>query len=211
MKRALTVRNIIDKKYDTIPFTGDFLDAFGTPESTGVWFIWGNSGNGKTRFVMQLCRELCKTRQVLFIPLEEGSGMTFRDAVLGTGIADCGRRFLVRDMVPFAPDALIEELKERVSKQRSADVYVIDSFQYTGLNFRQYVQLKDVLRNKLLIFTSQADGKQPVGRSAKSVMFDAMLKVWVEGHQAFSKGRFIGPNGGTYTIWTEGAERYWPL
>ena len=54
-----------------------------------------------------------------------------------------------------------------------------------------------------------ADGSQPVGRTAKSVMFDADEKIWVEGHIAFSKGRYIGANGGSYVIWKEGAERYW--
>ena len=37
---------------------------------------------------------------------------------------------------------------------------------------------------------------------------DATLKVWVEGYTAFSKGRFIGDTG-KYTIWAEGADRYW--
>ena len=44
--------------------------------------------------------------------------------------------------------------------------------------------------------------------AAKKVMFDATLKIYVEGFKAFSKGRFIGPTG-EYTIWQEGAERYW--
>lgn len=39
-------------------------------------------------------------------------------------------------------------------------------------------------------------------------MYDASLKVWVEGYTAFSKGRFIGETG-KYTIWQEGADRYW--
>ena len=39
-------------------------------------------------------------------------------------------------------------------------------------------------------------------------MYDATLKIWVEGFKAFSKGRFIGQTG-EFTIWDEGAERYW--
>ena len=55
MKRAISVRDILDKKYETFPFEGKWKEAFDTPENRGVWFIWGNSGNGKTSFVMQLC------------------------------------------------------------------------------------------------------------------------------------------------------------
>ncbi len=39
-------------------------------------------------------------------------------------------------------------------------------------------------------------------------MYDASLKIFVEGFRAISKGRFIGPKG-YYTVWEEGAERYW--
>ena len=60
LKRALTVQNILDKKYKLIDFTGAWYDAFKKPEMTGVWFIWGNSGNGKTSFVIQLIKELAK-------------------------------------------------------------------------------------------------------------------------------------------------------
>ena len=51
-------------------------------------------------------------------------------------------------------------------------------------------------------------GWLPTGRSGKSVMFDASLKIYVEGYRAFSKGRFIGPKG-YYDIWPEEAARYW--
>ena len=73
MKRALNVRDILNKKYDVFPFEGKWKDAFDTPEVRGCWFVWGNSGNGKTSFVMQLCKELCKYDRVAFNSLEEGT------------------------------------------------------------------------------------------------------------------------------------------
>ena len=79
MKRALSVRDILDKKYNTFPFEGKWKEAFGTPERVGVWFIWGNSGNGKTSFVMQLCKELCKYDRVVYNSLEEGACLTVQN------------------------------------------------------------------------------------------------------------------------------------
>ena len=66
MGRALTVKEVLNKKRQTFPFDGKWSDAFGQPERTGVWFIWGRSGNGKTSFVMQLIAELCKYDRVAF-------------------------------------------------------------------------------------------------------------------------------------------------
>ena len=44
MRRALNVRDILNKKYDVFPFEGKWKDAFDTPEVRGCWFVWGNSG-----------------------------------------------------------------------------------------------------------------------------------------------------------------------
>ena len=140
-------------KKETLKLTGAWADAFGEPERIGVWFIWGNSGNGKSSFVMQLCKELAKFGRVAYDSLEEGAS-------------------------------------------------------HTQMSYKEYIKFKEAHRNKLLIFISHADGRNPDGRSAKKVMYDAALKIYVEGFRAFSKGRFFG-SVGHFTIWDEGAVRYW--
>jgi len=82
MGRALTVKEVLNKKRQTFPFDGKWADAFGQPERTGVWFIWGRSGNGKTSFVMQLIAELCKYDRVAFDSMEEGDSPAEHDGQL---------------------------------------------------------------------------------------------------------------------------------
>ena len=48
MTKALTAGEVLRQKKNTFPFEGSWKDAFGEPERTGIWFIWGNSGNGKS-------------------------------------------------------------------------------------------------------------------------------------------------------------------
>lgn len=202
MGRALTVNEVISRKRHTFPFTGAWADAFGQPECTGIWFIWGNSGNGKSSFLMQLCKELCKYDRVLYDSMEEGTSLTMHQSLQRHGMNEAGRRFRLLD------DEDVDELSERLSKRKSWNIVVIDSFQYTGLTYEGYKALKRRCKDKLLIFISHAQGRSPRGSAATSVMYDATLKIWVEGFKAFSKGRFIGPTG-EYTIWDEGAEKYW--
>ena len=197
MKRALSVRDILDKKYNTFPFEGKWKEAFGTPERVGVWFIWGNSGNGKTSFVMQLCKELCKYDRVVYNSLEEGACLTVQNNLKMHGMSEVSRRlaFIQEDM---------EALKARLRRHKSYNIVVVDSFQYTRMSYRDYIALKEAFPGKLFIFISHARGKNPKGDAATSVMYDADLKIWVEGYVAYSKGRYRGDTG-QYTIWELGA------
>ena len=201
MKRALSVDDIENKKYKLFDFTGEWFDAFGCPARNGVWFIWGNSGNGKTSFVLQLVKHLAQFGRVLINSLEEGSEHTMQKGYKSVGMAQVRKRVLL-------VEESCEELAERLRKKHSPDIVIIDSFQYTQLSYKQYIEFKRQFKNKLLIFISHADGKQPSGRSARSVMYDATLKIWVEGYRAFSKGRYIGETG-EYVIWDEKAAEYW--
>lgn len=204
MGRAYSVNQVLQMNKKTFPFEGDWADAFGEPERVGVWFIWGNSGNGKSSFVMQLCKELCKYARVGYNSLEEGTALTLQESLERFQMHEVSRRMQVLDCEPMS------EMSDRLLKRKSPEVMIVDSFQYSQLNYRTYLELKQKHKNKLLIFISHADGKQPSGRSAKSVMYDATLKIWVEGYKAFSKGRFIGETG-SYVIWDKGAYTYWGI
>ena len=52
-RNAKGVRELLSMKFDTLPFEGEWYDAFGTPESRGVWIVWGKSGSGENL----LCNE----------------------------------------------------------------------------------------------------------------------------------------------------------
>ena len=196
------MKEVLSKKRQTFPFDGKWAEAFGRPERTGVWFIWGRSGNGKTSFVLQLIRELCKYDRIAFDSLEEGDSLSMRDKLVRHGLLEVGNRLHLLDAEP------IDALSERLSRRKSYNIVVIDSFQYTQMSYRQYIHLKEMHKDKLLIFLSHASGTSPRGSAAVGVMYDATLKIWVEGYKAFSKGRFIGETG-EFTIWDEGAARYW--
>lgn len=198
----MTAKEVINTKKDVMSLTGAWGDAFGEVERVGVWFVWGNSGNGKSSFVMQLCRELARHGRVVYNSLEEGAGLTMQNTLKRFDMARFRGRFQLLDCEPM------EEMSERMVRRNSADFWVVDSFQYSQMTYFDYIRFKEAHRNKLVVFVSHASGSMPDGRSAKKVMYDASLKVWVEGFRAISKGRFIGTTG-VYTIWEDGAAEYW--
>lgn len=201
MKKALSMIDLMRKNREVYAFEGALQEAFGQPEQNGVWFIWGRSGNGKTSFVLQLCKELTRYGKVAYDSLEEGDSLTMQNALMRVGMGDVGRRFILLN-------ESLKELDTRLKRRRSPDIVVVDSFQYAHIDLKQYEEFIDQHKNKLIIFVSQADGLKPWGRTAQSAMYSASLKIWVEGYRAISKGRYRG-NLGYYTIWAEKAEEYW--
>lgn len=200
-RRALTIKQIRDYKPNILPFTGEWLEAVGTPELTGSWIVWGGSANGKTRFALQLAKYLCKFGKVAYDSLEEGLSLSMQQAIADVGMSDCKRNFILLDKESIA------DLVGRLKKQRSPKVVIIDSLQYTGMTYADYKALRDTFRNKLFVFVSHADGKEPRGNVGKSVKYDAFVKIYVEGYKAIPQSRFGG--GREYVIWKEGAKQYW--
>lgn len=199
MGRAYSPTEILAKKYKMLEWSDEWAEAFDKPETSGVWFIWGNSGNGKSSFVMQLARELAELGHVFLNELEEGTKLTMQNNLKRNDISSVKRKVKIgnEDMT---------EMSERLSKRKSPQFIIINSFQYTGLTWITYLKLKKMHEDKLLIFVSHAEGKHPEGRTAKKIKFDADLKIWIEGFKAISNGRY-NP-GGEYIIWKEGAEKY---
>jgi hypothetical protein len=203
INRAKSVEEILKYKPKALPFTGAWYDSFGTPELSGCWLIWGHSGNGKTRFTLQLCKQLAGYGRVAYNSLEEGLSLSMQTAIRAVGMQDVARRFVLLDREPV--EDLIKRLRD---SQRAPNVVVIDSIQYSGLNKDTAKKLVDDFPHKLFIFVSHADGKNPAGRTASAIRFHANVKLWVEGYRIPAPvSRFKEGVCAPFVIWAEGAER----
>lgn len=155
MKRAYSPTEVQQMNIPSFPFEGKWEAAFGHPDRTGVWIIWGESGNGKSSFVMQLAKYLCQWCTVAYDSLEESTGLSFQNTLNRERMEEVNYKFKILDREPM------DDLSERLLKRRSPDVVIIDSFQYTGLTYAAYKTLKEKHRNKLLVFVSHCEGEKP--------------------------------------------------
>jgi hypothetical protein len=199
--RAKSGSELQDVKFKTWPFTGEWFNLLGNPETSGCWIIWGGSFNGKTRFVLGLCHYLTGFEKVVYDSLEEGWCKDMQDATKDVGLDKVGSRFLLLNKES------IEDLIIRLLKPKSANVIIIDSLQYADMNLALYKRLRSLFPKKLFIIISHADGKEPEGRVAKKVKYDAAKKIRVEGYRAFSQVR--GKGSSHFDIWPEEAAKYW--
>ncbi|MBN1116350.1 MAG: hypothetical protein JXA77_04045, partial [Bacteroidales bacterium] len=178
MGRAISMTQLLTKKFSLLPFDGQWEESFGKPELAGSWLIWGQSGSGKTRFTLQLCKYLSKFGRIAYNSREEGAGPTIQKAFIETGMDDVKRGSII------LINESIDELFARLKRKKSPQIVITDSVQYSGMNYRDYCRFKDAFRSKLLIFISHADGKEPSSRTAKSIRYDADIKIRCEGYRA---------------------------
>lgn len=200
--RAVSADELLKMKFKVMKFKYEFKELIGTPEKSGTWIIWGKSGNGKTRFTLQLAKYLSSFVKVVYNTLEEGTKLSFQKAVAETDMQSCGNNFLI-------VSEPMENLSYRLKRQRAPRVAIIDSLQYSKLNKTSYMKLMEKHPNVLFIFISHAEGKNPKGNTADAVRYHSDVKIHVEGYKAFATSRYGG--GAPYTIWKEGAANYWGI
>lgn len=194
-QRAFGLSDILSYNPTVLPFDGEWRESLGCPELTGTWLIWGHSGNGKTRFALQLAKYLCRFCKVVYNSLEEGLSLSLQKAIVDTSFSEVRSRFTLLDKVD------IETLKAHLRRQRSAKVVFIDSLQYTGMVYKDYTALKDEFRDKLFVIISHASGRDPRGSVAVTVRYDANVKIYVDKFKAYPTSRYGG--GAPYIIWKE--------
>lgn len=204
MARALSVNELKAKKFESIRLSDPWHETLGLIPPTGIWFIWGQSGSGKTTFTLQLCKELCRYYKGIYNSLEEGISMTLQRKLRTTHMEEVNSR------LAFVEESM-DELGERMSKRMSPHFYIIDSFQSADMSLAYFKRFIKEHKNKLIIFISQIEGNKPAGRTAKKALFEASQKFYVAGFRAWNRGR--SENEETkkqyYEIWPERAHAYW--
>lgn len=202
-KRAYSPAEILRMNIPKLEFEGAWAASMGKPAKSGVWLIWGNPGNGKTSFVMQLAKYLCQFDKVVYDSLEESTSLSVQMSMRRHKMEEVNRRFQILDREGM------DQLVARLQRRKSAGIAIIDSFQYSGLTYKGYQAMKEALPGKLLIFISHAEGMRPAGRAAKKVEYDADIKILVDGFRASCKSRYMDTPGVPFTVWAEGAAKYW--
>ena len=110
-------------KIPRFEFTGAWLASIGRPARSGVWIIWGASGNGKSSFVMQLAKYLCTFGKVIYDSLEESTGLSLQMSLKRHRMDEVKKRLIILDREP------VEQLEERLSRRGSPGEVMRDSSQ----------------------------------------------------------------------------------
>lgn len=192
---ATSISKLTKKKYKLLQFDGPFKDLIGTPECAGSWIIYGNSGNGKTTIAMRLLKYMTKFKKCAYVPLEEGTKLTFQEAVKSANLLS------VSSKVKIWEDYTVQDLDIELKKNAAPEVVFIDSLQYLKMTEKSVNELtkfeyKELLKkhpNTLFIFISHAKKNEPKGSLAESVYYGSDVCLYIEDFVAYpKKSRYKG-------------------
>lgn len=201
MRKAYSPRDVERLQPDVLEWDGQWSLVFGRPSVTETWFISGASASGKSSFVMQLSKELCRFGDVLYVSYEEGVSPSFRRRLGYLHMEEVQGRFRI------VTDDTYDELCDRLSRRKSARFVVIDSFQESGWSYGQTKELIGRFPQKGFLFVSQEYRGQPMGKPAVRLRYKAGVKVRVSGFKALCQGRETENAGTFYTVWEDGLVR----
>lgn len=197
VSRAIGVNDLLNKTFTCYEFEGAWEQAFGQPEQNFRALIYGDSGNGKTEFVVKFAKYLASFGKVYLNSFEQGMSKSLQEAFLRNDMQEVQGRLIIGDKDSFA------DLHKRMGSRNSPKFCIIDSLDYMELSTDQYKQLIADYPHKSFIIICWSAGRKPKLQSAKDIEYMADIKVRVHEFKAFPRSRFGGNQ--PYVIWPE----YW--
>ncbi len=199
VKRAYSYEDIHRFKFKSMKISQSWKPHLGEPQlGNSHWIIYGESGQGKTTYVLQLVKQLCENRQkVHYNTLEEGMKLSFKLALERTQMKDVPNFHYQKETM--------DELVQRLKRKRQAKIVVIDSCQYffRGMQTKDYFNFINQFQDTTFIWISGAESKKPLGKIAETIRYDADIVMYVEAYKAVVvKNRFEAYE--PRIIWYEG-------
>lgn len=157
--------------------------SFGVKQILG----WGLPGNGKTTYVMQLCKALTALGKAYYNSIEQGDSKSLQDVIALCRMDECAPGTIV-----FGDRDTFEDMMEKLRKNRAKFV-VIDSRDYMELTQAQWKLMTETFPKKAFIIVCwEGFGGNPKSEHAAAIRFMADIKVHVRNGVATAQSRF-GP------------------
>lgn len=199
MKKAIGVKEFLNKKFKTLNFEDKWKSSFGDPEDNFSAIVYGMSGNGKTDFCLQFAKMLSKFDKVYYNSYEQGISKSLQEGILRQQLPTNGR-------IVFGHMEDFEQIKERLDKKKSPKFVFIDSRDYMDLTITNFKEILSRYPKKCFIVVCHEEGAKPKGNHGKAIEYRCDIKIRVKGYISMPRSRYGGNED--FVIWEQGAERY---
>lgn len=204
--KGVSIDRLKKMTFHNYNFEGSWKDSFGNPPIDAQWMIYGESGNGKTEFCVQLAEYYTNFGRVAYISLEQGVGSTIQQPFSRYEFKnqyDCKLyRRSNRKLSSY------EEVKEFVEKTNFR-IIIIDSLDYMKAKAIDYIELSEIAkrRKRTLINVAWGKGEKPKSSAGEDIEFMVDEKLHVKKYAIPEPKSRCGGNM-PFVIWEEKAKEY---
>ena len=179
--QGFTGKQLLEMKFDTLNFTGRFLDLIGKPEKCFAGLIWGLPKGGKSNLALRFADYLQEYfGNVLYVAAEEGKSVSMQDKIKDIGGSD----------MMFIETRNRDDIKDFIAKNKF-DFVFIDSINVADIDNDFLESLKQAnSKTSFVVIVQATKGGNFKGEQSLEHNCDFVIKV-VNG-LAYHKGRF-GP------------------
>jgi hypothetical protein len=207
--KVLGVKQFHQMSFKFLPVPSGWAGTLGKVPHNFIAVVYGFSGNGKTEFVVQLVKMLAKLdKKVGWLSYEQRHGSDFQMSTKRNRMEEVSGNFYPIDPIAGVPDgvSLIEDLDKYLRRRNSPDVVVIDSIDYTGFGWEEYVMLKNRYGSrKTFLFIAHSTKSGAIKKAiSERIIFDGGMGIFVSHYIAHPiKNRFGGFD--PYVVWEDRA------
>ena len=178
MARSFGINELINTNFKIRPMGTQWREHVGDLESNCTILIMGPAKNGKSDYCFKFSKDLALNgAQVFYNSSEEGKCSTLKENAIRNKMQEVSGKVMFGNRLNFT------QLFKKMTKPRSGNVLVIDSWDYMNLTAMQFQELRETLKNKMIIVLCWAEGKRPDNGEAKKIehMADVIVRVrdWV--------------------------------
>ncbi len=133
-KQIYSIKALKEKKFHTLALNPFYTKLMGSPERKFIAICYGESGSGKSVFLLQFADYFANNfGKVLYNSHEEGANQTIQDRINNFNIESS--KLFVADSLAF--DDMCEKIERNYYR-----LVIIDSVKYMGFTFSQLKELR---------------------------------------------------------------------
>lgn len=183
-KQIYSIKALREKNFKTLELNGVYGPLFGNPERKFTAECYGESGSGKSVFLLQFANYFAKNfGKVLYNSHEEGASQTIQERINNFDI-DATKLF-VADALPF--EIMCEKIERNYYR-----LLIIDSVKYMGFTFAQLKELRARFAKRWLSVIMVDFGKsQGNPQSGVDLLHAADVKMFFRDGRIYSVSRYL--------------------
>ena len=183
-KKIYSVKSMKDKRFHVLEFNEFYAKLMGKPERNFTMMCYGESGSGKSVFLMQFSDYFAKTfGKSLYNSHEEGANQTIQNRINNFNID--AQKLFVADAMTF------DEMCTAIEKNYYRLV-IIDSVKYMGFTFNQLRDLRKRFAKRLLCICIVDFGSSKGSPdSGKDLLHASDVKMYFKNGRVYSISRYL--------------------